>query len=191
MALEDSAVILPGIGHVLLAEVDTAAPATPADIDITSATPATGWTNLGHTSRENAVAMTRDGDDPETRGSWQNANLRSTTPTVTWGLTIPALQIDNTVLGLYFGGGDSTQADSFGVTDGFGATEKALYLLLIDGTARAGLYVPRVALSADEAPSFDPENFLEFTLRATLLKSSSSADMMRWFRAGLGTPVGG
>lgn len=189
MALQDNAVILPGIGHVLIAPVGTAAPTSPADIDITNAEPFTGWENLGHTSRENAVTMTREGDEPEARGSWQNANLRVTSPTVQWGLTIAALQVDNNVLSLYFGGGDASQPGSFGVTTGFGSTEKAMYLLLIDGATRAGLHLPRVSISADEPPTFDPENFLEFTLRVSILKASGTPDLMRWFMAGLGTPA--
>ena len=187
MALQDNAVILPGTGHVLIAPVGTTAPASPADVDPEANPPADGWENLGHTSRENSVTMTREGDEPETRGSWQNANLRVTTPTVQWGLTISALQIDNTVLALYFGGGDTSQPDSFGVTTGFGSTEKAMYLLLVDGPNRAGLYLPRVSISADEPPTFDPQNFLEFTLRVSILKASGIPDLMRWFRAGLGT----
>lgn len=189
MALEDGAVILPGVGHVLLAEVGTTPPASPGDIDLTGSEPATGWENLGHTSRENAVALTRDGDEPEQRGSWQNPNLRETTPTVTWAFTIPALQVDNQVLSLFFGGGDDSQADSFGVTTASGSSERAMYIVLVDGNTRAGIHVPRVSISAEEAPTFDPENFLEFTLRASVLKDSGNPDLMRWFLAGLGTPA--
>src|SRR5690606_15496776 len=131
----------------------------------------------------------RDGDEPETRGSWQNPNLRETTPTVTWAFTIPALQVDNTVLSLFFGGGDVSEEDSFGVTAASGSTEKAMYIVLVDGNTRAGIHVPRVSISAEEAPTFDPENFLEFTLRATVLKDSENTDLMRWYMAGLGTPA--
>lgn len=189
MALTDSAVILPGVGHVLLAPVGTAAPADPASIDITADPPVVGYTNMGHTSRENNASIARDGGDLTTLGSWQNAALRESQAPVIWSLTVNALQIDDDVLSLYFGGGDTTTAGSFGVSQTSAPTQKALYLLLIDGANRVGLYLPKVSVTADEAPEFDPEAFLEFSLHMTVLSDSTNPDLMRWYAVGLGTAV--
>lgn len=193
MSLTDGAVILPGRGYLFThATVGTAPPAdtqTELDaLDLTDATLATGWNNLGHTSRENSVALDKDGDDPEVKGTWQNPNFRKTGGTTTWLLNIPALQFDNEVLSLYFGEGDISDADAFHVLPDASPEERALFLVLVDGSNRVGLYIPKASISSDDAPEFDPENFVEFSLQATVLEESGASGLMSWYRAGLGTP---
>jgi len=193
MALTDGAVILPGRGYIYShATVGTAPPAdTQAELDalsLDSATLATDWKNLGHTSRENAVALDKDGDEPEVKGTWQKPSLRQTGGSTTWLLTIPALQLDNEVLGLYFGDGDISDPDAFHVLPSAAPEERALFIVLVDGSSRAGLYIPKASISSDDAPEFDPENFMEFTLKATVLDHTGASGLMSWYRAGLGTP---
>ena len=149
---------------------------------------ATGWGNLGHTSRENAVALDKDGDDPEVKGTWQKPSLRQTGGSTTWLLTIPALQLDNDVLNLYFGEGDISDPDAFHVLPSASPEERALFIVLVDGSNRAALYIPKVSLTSDDAPEFDPENFMEFTIKATVLDHTGASGLMSWYRTGLGTP---
>src|SRR5688572_27247129 len=110
MALSDNAVMLPGRGYFFTNPTPGAAPPadTPAELDaldLTAATLATSWVNGGHTSRENAVALDKDGDDPETKGTWQSPSLRTTAPVTTWKIGVPQLQFDNAALSRYFGEG--------------------------------------------------------------------------------------
>lgn len=194
MALTDGAVVLPGRGYVYTH--DTPGTATPAAtqaaldaLDLDAATIATGWNNMGHTSRENSVALAKDGTDPETKGTWQKPNLRQTTGTTTWSLGIPALQIDNSVLAMYFGAGDITDPDAFHVLPNASPVEKAFFLVLVDGSSRTGLYLPKASVSSDDAPEFDTENFTEFSLKAVIEDHSGSSGLMSWYKAGLGTPA--
>jgi hypothetical protein len=119
MALTDSgaSVYIPGTGFIYLAPAETVIPAS-----LTA--PAAPWENMGHTSRDDGLTITRDGGDSEVLGTWQNPSLRERRDPVTFAITMVAHQVDNTVLGLYFGGGDTTVADHFGVNSTTGTTEQ-------------------------------------------------------------------
>jgi len=165
MALSDSAVIIPGTGFLYLAPSGTAEPAS-----LTS--PAAPWNNLGHTSRDDGLTITRDGGDTSVLGTWQNASLRQRVDPTTYAITMVAHQVDNTVLGLYFGGGDATVANHFGVTSAIGTTEQAMYVRIVDGANEVGLYLPKVSITSEDDMEIDPEGFLAFPLRATVLQES-------------------
>jgi hypothetical protein len=96
-----------------------------------------------------------------------------------------AHQVDNDVLGLYFGAGDITVADTFGVTSTTGTTAKALYVRIVDGAAAVSLYVPRVSITSEDDVEIDPEGFLSFPLRATVLQVSGE-NLMEWIAGNLG-----
>jgi hypothetical protein len=165
MALTDAAVYIPGTGFIYLAPAGTAEPAS-----LTS--PAAPWSNLGHTSREDGLTITRDGGDSEVLGTWQNPSLRERRDPTTFAITMVAHQVDNDVLGLYFGGGDATVANHFGITATTGTTERAMYVRIVDGANEVGLYMPRVSISSEDDVEVDPEGFLSFPLRATVLQQS-------------------
>ncbi len=193
MALDDAAVIIPGRGYAFIhATPGTAPPAdTPAEVlalNLESASLATGWTNLGHTSRDNNVSLGRDGGDTDVKGSWQNSSLRKTTAPIVWTIGINALQISNEVLSLYFGGGDITDPDVFHLPDAPASQERGLYIVMVDGSTRLPLYFPKVDFGGGDAIEADPENFLEFALSATVLKSTG-LPLGDIYKAGLGTPA--
>ena len=96
-----------------------------------------------------------------------------------------AHQVDNTVLGLYFGGGDATGTDAFAVTSATGTTEKAMYVRIVDGANQVGLYLPKVSITSDDDMEVDPEGFLSFPLRATVLQVSGQP-LMEWLAGNLG-----
>lgn len=194
MALTDGAVVLPGRGYIFTHDTPGSAfPATTdaelAALDLTASSVGTGWNNLGHTSLENAVSLNREGEEGEIKGTWQNPSLRKTADTNTWVINVNALQVENDILELYFGAGDVSDPDAFHAPLLATPVERGLYIVLVDGSSRAGLGVAKVAISADEAPEFDPENFLEFSLKMTVLEQSGADGIMSWFRAGLGTPA--
>lgn len=193
MAMSDNAVIIPGRGYAFYHDTPGTTPpaATPsaiAALNLESDTLATGWKNLGHTSRDNNVSLGRDGGDTEVKGSWQNPNLRKTSAAVVWSVGINALQVSNEVLRFYFGGGDTAAADSFGMPDAPVSQEIALWICMVDGSTRLPLYFPKVDIGGSDALEVDPENFLEFALTATVLKATGK-DLGRLYKAGLGTPA--
>lgn len=165
MPLNDNAVIIPGRGTVFHGEPGLA----PPDLDtLDPLDPATytGWTWLGHTSRENAVSLSKSGGEKTTKGTWWNTALRATTSAIEWDLTVNALQVDAGTLALAFPGGavDPDRDGMFVVGDNVGSVEKAVFVYMIDATAHAGLWWPKVDLGLGEAPTIDPENFFEIQL---------------------------
>lgn len=185
MALQDGSVILPGVGHILVAPVGTAFPTDPASVDIESDTPVTGWDNLGHTSKDTHVILNRDATQGDVKGTWQNPNLRKAADTVAWSLSAPALQVTNLVLDMYFGDGDKSTAGHYGVSGSEAAIERALYLLLVDGNTRAGFGFAKASITGDDNIEFDPENFVTLAVKATILKSTGS-NLLDLYAAGLG-----
>ncbi|GAA3509968.1 hypothetical protein GCM10022234_00140 [Aeromicrobium panaciterrae] len=194
MALDDGAVVLPGRGYLFWN--DTAGAAPPADtqveiaaLDLTAATLPTGWRNLGHTSRENNVALGKDGTEGETKGSWQSSALRKLADETIWSLTAASLQLSNDTLDLYFGEGDISDPDVYHVLPSATPMSGALYLVLVDGSVRVPLYLAKVSATSDDAPEFDPTAFLEFSIKMTVLEHNGAAGLMSWYAAGLGTPA--
>lgn len=173
MAQIDSEVVLPGTGYVYLANPNTAKPAAPFD----PLSPGTGWDAIGHTSLENGIEFGRDGDDPETRGSWQNPKLRTTNPDVTYSLTLNALQASADTYKLYFGAGDgAVQADgSFKIPAKPVAQAKAVLIVVVDATQMLPIYFPNVSLLGSDAITFDPTALLEFPITGTILAGSDGS----------------
>jgi len=191
MALDSSAVVLPGRGYIFIHDTPgTTSPATTVTalnaLSLEAATIATTWRNLGHTSRENSVSRFRDGGDTTTLGSWQADSLFASTEPVTQGLTFNQLQFTNDVLKAYEGGGDISAEDLFDLPDSPIAQEKAMFLVMVSGATRVGLYVPKVALSAADGSEAAPDSLYEWPLRATFLKETAKP-LAQWVRLGLGT----
>lgn len=181
MALIDSAVLIPGTGEIYVAPAETVMPAS-----LTA--PAAPWENIGHTSREDGLTITRDGGDSETIGTWQNPVLRERRDPTTFAITAFLHQVTNEVLEMYFGPGDETVADQFGVTSSTATVERALYVRIIDGTNEAGLYVPKVSISSEDDVEVDVEGFLAFPIRATVLQVTGS-NLMTWLGPELGAAI--
>lgn len=178
MALNDDAVLIPGTGHIYLANPGTPEPADPK-------APPAAWTSVGHTSRDEGLSITRDGGDSEVKGTWQAAALRERRDPTTWALTFTLHQVDQDTFRLYFGAG-TVAAGKFGVKANATPTERALFVRMIDGADEVGLYIPRVSVFAEDDISVDVENFLSFPVRATVLEVTGS-DLMTWFSAGFTT----
>lgn len=180
MALDDAAVYIPGTGRVYAAPAETPQPAS-----LTA--PAAPWDELGHTSREDGMTITRDGGDSETIGTWQNASLRERRDPTTFAITMFLQQIDNNALSMYFGGGDITTAGQFGVPIAGSTEEKALYVRIIDGANEVGLYVPKVSIAAEDDVEVDVEGFLSLPIRATVL-GVTGENLMTFLADHLGAP---
>lgn len=178
MALNDNAVYIPGTGRVYVAPAETA---RPTDL----VTPAAPWDELGHTSREDGLTITRDGGDSEVIGTWQNASLRERRDPTSFAIVMFLQQIDNSALEMYFGGGDATVAGEFGIPNVQETTERALYVRIIDGTNEIGLYVPKVSIAADDDIELDVEGFMSMPVRMTVL-GVTGENLMTWIADHLG-----
>ena len=181
MALNDAAVYIPGTGRVYVAPPETAQPT-----DLIA--PAVPWDELGHTSRDDGLTITRDGGDSEVLGTWQNPALRERRDPTTFAITMFLQQVDNTSLGMYFGGGDETAAGAFGVNVVGETQEQALYVRIIDGANEVGLYVPKVSIAAEDDIEVDVEGFLSLPIRCTVLGVTGES-LMTFLADHLGTPV--
>lgn len=172
MAMNDNATFLPGKGTAFVGTVG-ATPPVMANIDPLTTTTYTGFECIGHTSRENTVGLSKDGGDVSVIGSWWNEALRTRKEPVTWGLTLNSLQMDNLTLGLAFGGGTAA-AGVYTVPDTVASVQKSLYVLMVDGTARMGLYFPKCDITMGDAPEVSTDSLFEIQLSATMLSTAGS-----------------
>jgi hypothetical protein len=194
MAFNKGAAIIPGKGTVLVAAPDTAPPSNWATIDPTSSAQMAasgGWDALGHTSRENNVALSKDGGEATPVGSWWDENLDTQRTGTNWNVTVNSIQIDSTTLGLAFGGGVlDTTAGSYDVGD-IVAQDKALFIIIQGLTTRMGLYIPNTSVSIGDAPEFPTDAFFEIQLSAAIKNSTSTGKKFRWYHPALKNPATG
>ena len=163
------------------------------DFDSPPATLGTGAENtmtlIGHTSEETAVSLTPEIEGNERLGSLQSPSLRRTPVRTAWALLIAALQGDNNVLQMVFGGGDITEEDSFGIPKGFAVQRRALYLVMADAEKPLDMYFGLADVVPEGEISFDPSALTEFSLSAGILDSDNQTLLGRIGRQGLGTPA--
>lgn len=178
MALDDAAVVIPGTGHVYFAPAGTPKPAS-------LITPASPWDDIGHTSIDDNITITRDGGDSNVLGTWQNPSLRDRRDPVVFAIGIHLLQVSNETLALYFGGGDATETGIFGVALNPQPQERALFVRIVDGDFEVPLYVPKVSVSSDDDIELDNENFLAFPIACTVLGVTGS-NLLEFYGAELG-----
>ncbi|GAB7185930.1 phage tail fiber protein [Kitasatospora sp. Ki12] len=170
MALSDASVIVPAGGYIF-----TAAPDEPKPTAITDPlNPGAKWVNVGHTSLDDLPEFGRDGDDPEVKGSWQNAKLRATNPSVTYSVTLKSIQADAETYKLYFGAGaEAVQADgSFRIPANPVPQTRALLIVLVDGKRFLPLWHPRVSLLGSDAVGLSNDDFVAFPIKGTFLGST-------------------
>jgi hypothetical protein len=182
MALTNSAVLVPAIGHIFVAPVGTAEP-TPAAIDAFLASSGTmaGWESVGHTARDELPTLGFDGGDTETKGTWQNANFREVVTEVPADyVTFNAHQFDRQILSLYYGQTGGTTPGRFAVANAPTTTiERALLIIIVDGTTNIALYANKVSLRREDSIELSVDEFAYMPLRATFLKNGS-ADLYVW-----------
>ncbi|WP_312964330.1 hypothetical protein [Kocuria rhizophila] len=180
MALDAGKTIIPFRGNVLVAPVDTA----PIDISsfvIGDDKTYTGWQSLGHTSRENSVALEKDGGDAEQKGSWEDEGLDAVYEPTAWSSTVNALQMDQETFELAFPGGEWDEATQSYDVGNIGTVERAVQVIFAPGDKRAGFYMPRGQITLGDAPELDVEEFFELQLRIQALSSQTTRKRFRWF----------
>lgn len=174
MALVDQGYVLPSRIVLYTAVVDTVAPAA-ASLD----TPGVAWTILGHVGDETgdgAPSFTRDGGDVTTKGSMTKRAIRQVVEPVNTGIDVDMTQFTRSVLALYHGtsGGNAPGVMAIeGQYDG-ATTETAMLIVWEDGTARVGLYAPRVSWTGrDNIDTDSIEDAVRIPLHAGFLDSST------------------
>lgn len=169
MALNGGVTMVPGRGHFWTAPVGTPFPTDPQ-------APEEPWAETGHTSREEPLQVSRDGDDPEVLGSWQDPSLRTRQNPPTFSLAFALLQYDAENQKLFYGANAEVDATTGRVKTPKVpvATEVALFVRIVDGTKEQYRYYPRVSILAADSEEFDVEALASMPVSATILGAAGS-----------------
>ena len=168
-------IIVPGRGWVFTAAPDTEA-FDIAGLDIRDEQTFAGWDWLGYTSKENTVALTKEGGEATTRDTWEEDGVRSEKSPTIWGVTVNALSVTRETLQLAFPDGewdDATQR--MRVFDGSQTVNRAVLIVMRDSeNGLAAFQFPNGATGIGEAPAITPDGFFEIQLSVTAQSSPAN-----------------
>jgi hypothetical protein len=202
VSVDATKLVIPGHGTVFHAPKNTLPPTNPltafsltADTVPNNETTPVDWMNLGHTSKQNTIAFTKEGGDRETIDTFLADAVRTSTASTTWGVNVAALQFDQDNLDIAFNGDFDPATGGYTVA-GSAPTEVALFLYFQDNTGSIGFWLPNTEISLGDAPQVDTAQFLELPLSATILSAASSvipavngrAGLFQIFKSGLTAP---
>lgn len=179
MSVDKTKLVIPGHGTVFKAPKGTKPPTDPMTAfsltaeNVASASGGAKWINLGHTSKQNTIAFTKEGGDKESLDSFLADGVRTSTSSTQWGVNVAALQIDPTTLDLAFQGAFDPDTGGYTVA-GSSSTEVALFLFFQDTTGSLGFWIPNVDTSIGDAPSVDTANFFELPLAGSILSADAN-----------------
>lgn len=189
MALTDSAVLVPGVGHIFTKTTSgTKWTAAQLATYASAGTIPSGFNELGHTDLDSILTWTAEGGDTDTKGSWQNSALRTVITTAAVdAITLNAEQVlDNDILTLFHGGGDATVADEFAWPDAPAAIERSACIVFQDGSTVLALSMPKVSILRADVPTFAADDFMKLPLKFTILKDAS-LKRAYWINTALGS----
>lgn len=196
MGANKSATIVPGHGTMFVADVNTPMPTDWTDFALTGTAPS-GWTNIGHTSKQNTAAFSKEGGDKTVLDSWLADGVDVVYAATNWALGINTLQVDEDNLNLAFGGFFDTDG-GYVVPSSNPGQEKAIVLYATDGTGALAFYIPNTSVAIGDAPSIDAANFLEIPLSASILAADAEVipasgtgvpGIMKIYKTGLTVPA--
>lgn len=211
MAVDATKLIIPGNGTVFQSLPHAPLPADPLSaFNLTGPAPA-GWSNLGHTSKQNTIAFSKEGGDSTQIDTFLMDAVEVVYSSVAWSLGIPALQFDQETLDLAFNGGWDPATNGYIVPGKLTPVGAGLFLLFQGRASKLGFWIPNTTVTMGDAPSVDTENFMELPLSASILSADSGTippvdgvpGIMEIFKSGLiapasewtvtlsGTPAGG
>ncbi|WP_243063186.1 IPT/TIG domain-containing protein [Humibacter sp. RRB41] len=191
MSVDKTKTIVPGHGTFFTADIGATFPENPLTAFTLTGTPPTGWVNVGHTSKDNTAAFTRDGGDKNSLDSWLQDGVVVTYDAVTWSLQVNSLQLDQTNLDLAFDGETDTDGGYIVPASSTGIDKQA-FLLGTDGTGSLGFWMPNTNVTLGDDPSIDPTKFFELPLGVSILSadpevlavSDGRAAIMKIFKTG-------
>ncbi|MGW1740035.1 phage tail tube protein [Nocardia sp. NPDC001965] len=131
-----------------------------------------GWVSVGHTSAEDMPEFGFEGGETEVKRTWQKKALREveTEPLADF-LTMFLHQFDTNSFSLYYGENASETPGVFGVEgETVQFTEKALFILIVDGPRRVGFYAPKSSIRRDDSIGLPIDEFATLPIRATFVK---------------------
>lgn len=174
--------IIPGVGWVLVGDVDTAT-FDISKFDVTKQETFTGWTWLGSTSKENAPELSKDGGEVKVRGVWDNPAERTEVSAIKWTLKLNSVEVTQATMSLAFPSGSwDAGTESYKAKAASGTVSKALFVIMKDAeNGLAGIYLPNASITLGDAPKVDPENFFEIQLSASALSSKQDGTAIQFF----------
>lgn len=191
MSVDKTKTIVPGHGTYFTADLAATFPPNPLTAFTLTGAPPTGWTNLGHTSKDNTAAFKRDGGDKNSLDSWLQDGVVVTYDSVAWSLQVNSLQLDQTNLDLAFNGVNDVDG-GYIVPASLTGVSKQGFLLATDGTGSLGFWMPNTNVTLGDDPSIDPTKFFELPLGvsilaadpAKLVASGGAAAIMKIYKTG-------
>jgi hypothetical protein len=168
VSVDATKLVIPGHGTVFHAPKDTACPANPLSAFTLTGAPPAGWTNVGHTSKANTVAFSKEGGEPEKLDTFLADGVRTVYSSLNWGVTVPALQFDEDVLDLAFNGDFDPATGGYIVPGSVVPVEAALFVYFKDTTGALGFWIPNTVVTLGEAPGTDPAAFTELPLNVSI-----------------------
>lgn len=171
--------------NVTVAEGTYVGGSTP-DMVVTVTTAVNGWKNVGHTSRDDMPEFGFDGGDTEVKGTWQKKRLReiATGDPVADSVTINLSQWDAESLQLYYGEDSAATTGVFGVSGDFAPLERALLIVILDGSVRIGFYSPKASIKRDDAINLPVDDLASLPIKATFLNLGARR-LFDWISADL------
>lgn len=144
---------------------------------------------LGYTSRENLIAMSKDGGDSTVLGAWEAEQLETfVAERAVDYLDAQALEFKNSVLELYYGGGDYSQPGYFEVPENAVSPHKSLCIVYLTRGQVRGQFFPETAVSGEDAMEHATDNWSTIPLRFTVLDPDVGA-RQTWIGRNVGAPV--
>lgn len=172
MVADSGTLFIPGHGTVFRAPANTPMPAAGPSAFTLNGTPPTGWTNLGHTSKENTMSFSTDGGDATVLDTWLQDGVRTIYASTSWTFGINALQLDKPSLDLAFNGAVDAEDGGYIIPASNGGLENALFVLAQDTTGALGFYLPNTSTKLGDSPVVDTENFFELPLASSIQAAS-------------------
>ena len=174
--------VIPGRGFVFYADPNTVVPAIES-LDVANPdTSMDGWTWLGLTSKDNMVALTKEGGEATSRDAWEYAGVRTEISASNVSATVNSLSITEQTLELAFPGGTfDSVSGRYDVASGSGAVDKALLVLFLDAKNGVGGFMfPNAALNIGEMPSLSADGWFEIQLNANA-QAGADGSAFSWF----------
>lgn len=198
MSANKQSLVIPAKGTVFHAPAGTLPPEGPVGANgfkLLEDGPAP-WKSLGHTSKQNTIAFTKEGGERESLDTFLADGVRVSTGSTQWGFTANALQMDPDTLDLAFNGEFNPATGGYIVTSAE-PIEAAVFLFFKDATGAFGFWAPQVELMLGDAPNVDTANFFELQLSGSILAAPEdiipSVDgrpgLFEIFKTGLSAPA--
>jgi hypothetical protein len=173
MVADSGTLFIPGHGTVFRAPANTPMPAAGATAFTLTGAPPTGWTSLGHTSKENTMSFSTDGGDATVLDTWLQDGVRTIYASTSWTFGINTLQLDKQSLDLAFNGAIDAEDGGYIIPSSNGGLGNSLFVLSQDTTGNLGFYIPNTSTKLGDSPVVDTENFFELPLSASIQAASN------------------